>query len=119
MFSSCLSAHDALARVLVDLANRLEITKKNPYGLAVLLLAVLNLVVILFFSSSMGGLIAIATFASFVFAPLLGYMNHALIFSSQTPKIHQPSALMKILSWSGIVFLSAFALYYLYLVVKP
>lgn len=119
MFSSCLSAHDALARVLVDLANRLEITKKNPYGLAVLLLAALNLVVILFFSSSMGGLIAIATFASFVFAPLLGYMNHALIFSSQTPKIHQPSALMKILSWSGIVFLSAFALYYLYLVVKP
>lgn len=119
MFSSCLSAHDALARVLVDLANRLEITKKNPYGLAVLLLAVLNLAVILFFSSSMGGLIAIATFASFVFAPLLGYMNHALIFSSQTPKTHQPSGLMKILSWSGIVFLSAFALYYLYLVLYP
>jgi Mn2+/Fe2+ NRAMP family transporter len=118
MFSSCLSAHDALARVLVDLANRLGITKKNPYGLAVLLLAAANLVVIVFFSSSMGGLIAIATFASFVFAPLLGYMNHALIFSSQTPKAHQPSALMKILSWSGIVFLAAFALYYLYLVLQ-
>ncbi|MFM1808689.1 MAG: hypothetical protein RLZZ242_1414 [Bacteroidota bacterium] len=118
MFSSCLSAHDALARVLVDLSNRLGITQNNFYGLAVLLLAAVNLIVILFFSSSMGGLIAVATFASFVFAPLLGYMNHALIFSSQTPKAHQPSSIMKTLSFSGMVFLGAFALYYLYLVLQ-
>lgn len=118
MFSSCLSAHDALARVLVDLANRLKLTQKNPYGLAVLLLAIVNLIVILFFASSMGSLIAIATFASFVFAPLLGYMNHALIFSSQTPKAYQPSSIMKVLSLIGIVFLGAFALYYLYLVIQ-
>ncbi len=118
MFSSCLSAHDALSRVLVDLANRLKITKKNPYSLVVLILSLINLSIILFLSGSMGEIVAIATLASFVFAPLIGYMNHALIFSSQTPKADQPSALMKILSWSGIVFLGAFALYYLYLVLQ-
>ncbi len=118
MFSSCLSAHDALSRVLVDLANRLKITKKNPYSLVVLILSLINLSIILFLSGSMGEIVAIATLASFVFAPLIGYMNHALIFSSQTPKAHQPSARMKILSWSGIVFLGAFALYYLYLVLQ-
>ncbi|MDA0950927.1 MAG: divalent metal cation transporter, partial [Bacteroidetes bacterium] len=117
MFSTCLSAHDALARVLVDLLQRLGITQKNPFALAVLFLALSNFVVIAFFSTSMGALIAVATFASFVFAPILGYMNHALVFSDQTPLIHRPSTVLKTLSIAGIVFLGAFALYYLYLVI--
>ena len=117
MFSTCLSAHDALARVLVDLLQRLGMTQKNPFVLAVLFLALSNFVVIAFFSTSMGALIAVATFASFVFAPILGYMNHTLVFSDQTPLIHRPSTALKTLSIVGIVFLGAFALYYLYLVI--
>jgi Mn2+/Fe2+ NRAMP family transporter len=117
MFSTCLSAHDALARVLVDLLQRLGITQKNPFALAVLFLALSNFVVIAFFSTSMGALIAVATFASFVFAPLIGYMNHVLIFSDQTPLIHRPPTILKLLSIVGIIFLGAFALYYLYLVI--
>ena len=64
----------------------------------------------------MGALIAVATFASFVFAPVLGYMNHALVFSYQTPAEHRPSTALKMLSMAGIVFLAAFALYYLFLI---
>lgn len=116
MFSTCLSAHDALARVLVDLMQRLNLTRKNPFAAAVLFLALANFVVITFFATSMGALIAVATFASFVFAPVLGYMNHALVFSDQTPAEHRPSTALKMLSMAGIVFLAAFALYYLYLI---
>ena len=114
MLSTCLSAHDALARVIVDLGQRLEITQKNYFNWAVIGLSITNLSVIIGFTASMGKLVSIATFASFVFAPILGYMNHKLVFSADFPEQAQPSRFMKGLSYLGIVFLGSFSIYYLY-----
>lgn len=114
MLSTCLSAHDALARVIVDLGQRLEITQKNYFNWAVIGLSITNLSVIIGFTASMGKLVSIATFASFVFAPILGYMNHKLVFSADFPKQAQPSRFMKGLSYLGILFLGSFSIYYLY-----
>lgn len=114
MFSTCLSAHDALARVMVDLGHRLELTQKNYFNWAVVALSITNLSVIIGFTASMGKLVSIATFASFVFAPILGYMNHKLVFSDEFPTEAQPSKLMKALSYLGILFLGGFSVYYLY-----
>lgn len=114
MLSTCLSAHDALARVIVDLGQRLEITQKNYFNWAVIGLSITNLSVIIGFTASMGKLVSIATFASFVFAPILGYMNHKLVFSADFPEKAQPSRFLKGLSYLGIVFLGSFSIYYLY-----
>lgn len=114
MLSTCLSAHDALARVIVDLGLRLRITQKNYFNWAVIGLSITNLSVIIGFTASMGKLVSIATFASFVFAPILGFMNHKLVFSVDFPEKAQPSRFMKGLSYLGIVFLGSFSIYYLY-----
>jgi len=111
MFSTCLSAHDALARVLVDMSQRLNWTKKNYFNVAVIGLSLSNLSVIIGFTSSMGKLVSIATFASFVFAPILGYMNHRLVFADDFQA--KPSMSMKVLSYIGIIFLGGFSVYYL------
>ena len=118
MFSTCMTAHDAITRVSLDVMDKLTKTRKPLYqnkgaftiGIGAMVL--INWSVINLFSSNMGNLVALATFVSFVFAPLLGWMNHKTIVSEEVPLEKQPSKKLKILSYSGMFFLSAFAAYY-------
>lgn len=117
MFSTCMTAHDAITRVSLDVLDKLFDThrfgqNKKAFTLGVLIMAVINWVVITLFSANMGNLVALATFVSFVFAPILGWMNHKTIISKEVPYISQPGKTLQILSYLGIFFLSAFALYY-------
>jgi Mn2+/Fe2+ NRAMP family transporter len=66
----------------------------------------------------MGDLVGLATFVSFVFAPLLGWMNLKTVTGKDVPKEHRPKIGLKVLSYSGIVFLSLFALYYCWVLTK-
>ena len=60
----------------------------------------------------MGDLVTLATFVSFVFAPLLGWMNLKNLFGKEFDSQFGPSKTMLFLARLGIVFLSLFALYY-------
>ncbi|MDO6852533.1 divalent metal cation transporter [Cellulophaga lytica] len=126
MFSSCMTAHDAIARVSIDVLQKLknkpnnttEETKKQSksyFTIAVLVLTVINLAVIVFFNSNMEKVVALATFVSFIVAPVVGYMNLKNVLSTDVAKEHQPKKWLQILTYLGILFLSLFAVYYCYI----
>ena len=119
MFSTCMTAHDAVARVIVDILKLLfpETTvyrekKKQSFAVTVIILALVNFIVIAAFSGNMGQLVALATFISFVLAPVVGYMNLKNVMSTDLPEAYRPKIGLRILTYAGILFLSLFAIYY-------
>lgn len=117
MFSTCMTAHDAISRVSLDVLQKLYprkniYDKKHAFALMVIIMAWINWIVISLFSANMGKLVALATFVSFVFAPLLGWMNLKTVTGKDVPNEHQPKMGLKVLTYCGIIFLSLFALYY-------
>lgn len=122
MFSTCLTAHDALTRVSLDIVSLLNpktkiFSTKLAFGIGVMLLTIINFIVIAAFSANMGKLVALATFVSFIVAPIVGYMNLKNVTSSDLDPSLWPGKKLKILTYAGILFLSCFSLYYFYIVI--
>lgn len=122
MFSTCMTAHDALARVSIDIIALLKPKTKlyNPkvtFAFGVISLTLINYIVITSFSANMGKLVGLATFVSFVVAPIIGYMNLKNVMSNELEPKFRPSKNLKLLTYLGIIFLSCFSLYYFYIVI--
>jgi Mn2+/Fe2+ NRAMP family transporter len=79
--------------------------------LGILLLG--TLIIIAYFLKGISFLVDLATTLSFLTAPVLGYMNYKVITGNNVPKEHQPKLWLKILSWTGLLVLSGFCVYYL------
>ena len=84
MFSTCMTAHDAIARVSLDILKNLApkqplFSHKSSFAVTILLMTGINWLVIILFKGHMGNLVGLATFVSFVFAPLVGFMNHKVV----------------------------------------
>jgi len=108
MFSTCMTAHDAVTRVGLDiidlLAPKLALQgKKSFFAIGILLLAAINFVVIALFSANMGKLVVI------------GYMNLKNVMSDDLPQVHHPQKWLQYLTYAGIVFLTFFSIYYFYI----
>ncbi|MEX0288771.1 MAG: NRAMP family divalent metal transporter [Flavobacteriaceae bacterium] len=121
MFSTCMTAHDAIARVSLDIVQLLTPKNKNFsgrrfYAAGVIVLAVVNFIVLAAFGANMGFLVALATFISFVLAPVVGYMNLRNVMSADLPPSDRPKKALQILTYAGIFFLSFFAIYYCWMV---
>jgi Mn2+/Fe2+ NRAMP family transporter len=121
MLSTCMTAHDAITRVSLDIIDllypKVKLTgQKGYFALGVLILAVVNFVVITTFSANMGLLVALATFVSFVVAPIIGFMNLKNVMSGEIPKELRPKKPLQILTYAGIVFLAFFSIYYFWIV---
>lgn len=122
MFSTCMTAHDALARVSIDITgllfSDLKLSgNKQIFAVSVLLLACINFTVVSVFKSNMGQLVALATFVSFVVAPIVGYMNLKNVMSEEIPIADRPKKPLQILTYLGILFLSLFSIYYFWIVI--
>jgi Mn2+/Fe2+ NRAMP family transporter len=72
-----------------------------------------SLVVIFQFGNNLKELVDFATVMSFVIAPVIAIFNFRLVTGKFLDKEHQPSILLKILSFAGIIFLSGFAAFFL------
>ena len=121
MFSTCMTAHDAIARVSIDIVGHLtpnnkDFSRRRYFAAGVILLALVNFVVLWVFSANMGFLVALATFISFVLAPVVGYMNLKNVTSQDLPKRYHPKKSLQWLTYVGIVFLALFAIYYCWMV---
>lgn len=122
MFSTCMTAHDAVTRValdIIDLLNpKVKMTgKRGYYATGIIVLALINFVVVVAFAANMGQLVALATFVSFVVAPIIGYMNLKNVTSEDLPTKYHPKKTLQILTYAGIIFLSVFSLLYFWMVV--
>lgn len=122
MFSTCMTAHDAVSRVSLDILDLL-FPKKNTvqtklnFAITVVLLAIVNYIVITAFAANMGDLVALATFVSFVVAPLIGYMNLKNVMSSDVNPEFRPKKSLQTLTYLGILFLSLFSVYYFWMII--
>ncbi|WP_297764939.1 NRAMP family divalent metal transporter [uncultured Muriicola sp.] len=121
MFSTCMTAHDAIARVSLDILKHLtpvhkDFSGKKYFAIGIIGLAVVNYVVLTAFGANMGTLVALATFISFVMAPIVGYMNLKNVMSTDLPASFHPKKGLQYLTYAGIVFLSLFALYYCWMI---
>ena len=121
MFSTCMTAHDAIARVSLDILKHLtpedqDYSVKKYYAIGIVFLALVNYVVVTVFSANMGVLVALATFVSFVLAPVVGYMNLKNVMSHDLPSQFRPGKGLQLLTYAGMIFLFVFAVYYCWLV---
>ncbi|MEM9143359.1 MAG: divalent metal cation transporter, partial [Bacteroidota bacterium] len=122
MFSTCMTAHDALTRVNLDVVHllrpQLKLTEKKIYfALGILVMTLINFGVVVFFKANMGVLVGLATFVSFVVAPVLGYMNLKNVMGEEIPESQKPKKGLRWLTYLGIVFLSLFSLLYFWMVI--
>ena len=117
-----MTAHDAITRVSLDIIGLLKPNlkinnKKIYYALGVMILALINYIVVSAFSANMGQLVALATFVSFVVAPIVGYMNLKNVMSKELPVEQRPEKGLQLLTYAGIIFLSFFSILYFWMVV--
>jgi Mn2+/Fe2+ NRAMP family transporter len=83
----------------------------------VLFLALINWIVIAGFGANMANLVALATFVSFVMAPVVGWMNLKTVTGKDVKTEYQPSKGLKVLSYIGMLFLAFFSIYYCWMVI--
>ena len=90
-------------------------SSRKLYSVFLVVLASGSLVTVLQFGDNLKELIDFATILSFVIAPVIAIFNYRLVTGKYLEKSDQPSVLLKILSISGILFLSGFAVYFILL----
>jgi len=121
MFSTTLTVLDAFPRVLTSVTGvfttKLKTEKRELWlnRVWIVLLAGGALLLISRFSTQMKLLVDIATSLSFITAPILAVLNLSAITGREVSPEYRPGKGLLFLSWAGIVALSAFALYFLWL----
>lgn len=114
MFSTTLTILDASPRAMHKTTQLLFNNNfKKGYLFWILILVIGTIIIFFAFASEMGLLVKIATILSFLTAPFFAIINYKLISSKHTPKAWRPTLKLHILSWSGIVFLIGFSVWYL------
>ncbi|PCI31496.1 MAG: iron transporter [Flavobacteriaceae bacterium] len=114
MFSTTLTTLDASPRAMTTSFEILRgQSTQHGYWYWIVFLALGTLIILGFFLSEMGLLIKIATILSFITAPFYAIINYILITSKHTPIQWHPSIGLKIMSWTGIIFLIGFSSWYL------
>lgn len=122
MYSTCLTNHDAITRVSIDIIAKLagenkNIIEKKYYATGIIALAIISIIVIYALGANMGLILAVATAISFVLAPIVGYMNLKNVMSNDIPEIHRPKKGLQLLTYAGILFLSLLSIYYGWIVI--
>jgi len=118
MLSTLLTVLDAYPRVLTVGCRvawpRAERLARAPYWAFLAVMVAGTLLIFEYLTSHMRTLVdAVATIA-FLSAPLFGYLNYRVIFTAGLPKGSAPPLWLKVLSWTGLVFLIGFSILYLW-----
>jgi Mn2+/Fe2+ NRAMP family transporter len=114
MFSTTITTLDASPRAMTKCLELLkgDVSKKG-YWVWISALALGTMFILIFLKNEMGLLIKIATILSFLSAPFFAISNLLLVTGKHMPKEHQPSKALKVVSWTGIVFLISFSVWYI------
>jgi Mn2+/Fe2+ NRAMP family transporter len=120
MYSTTLTCIDAYPRVMRPLTEYympgLEKRIRDMrivYWFWIVFVVTGTLLLMRYFASSMRFMVDFATTLSFLMAPLLAILNYKVVTDKHIPRHGRPGKWLRILSWAGIVFLSAFTVIYL------
>ena len=121
MFGTIIAVLDGYSRSLQRTVE-LIFTKKEQkistkfrtlYVIFLLVISIGALVIIFQFENNLKELVDFATVLSFLIAPIIAIFNLRLVTGKFLNKESQPSMLLKILSFAGIIFLSGFAIFFI------
>lgn len=123
MFSTTFTVADTYPRVCNEFLSVLMDDpetdyKKRRYPFLLAGISICSLIVLFLLGDQFRLLIDLATTLSFLTAPVLAFINYRLIFHSDVELEFIPRSWLKWLAISGIVFLSGFALLYLYWLIR-
>jgi len=121
MFGTIIAVLDGYSRSLrrtVELIFTKKDQKTSPkfnklYVIFLFVIATGALVIVFQFENNLKELVDFATVLSFLIAPVIAIFNFRLVTGKHLAKESQPSMLLKLLSFAGIIFLSGFALVFL------
>ncbi len=129
MFGTSISVMDGYARVLERTTELLFLSQKDAkkalddqrfYNASIVILligAFAILYYMLFWKKNPNGfkaLVDLATTISFLIAPFVAVVNYLLVTSKDFPEGARPKPWMRVLSWLGILFLTGFSIYFLW-----
>ncbi len=123
MFSTTLFVTDAYPRVCRKFIQMYKpgFLKGNNsiiYRFFLIAVSIFSLVLLALLGDQFRYLVDLATTLSFLSAPVLAWLNHKLIHKSHIPQDCRPKPWLTWLSRSGILFLTVFALIYIYWMVQ-
>lgn len=121
MFGTIIAVFDGYSRSLqktIELIfskkeEKIRTKFRSFYVIFLFVLSTGSLIVIFQFGHNLKELVDFATVLSFVIAPIIAIFNFRLVTGKYLEKSFQPSKILRILSFIGIVFLSVFALFFL------
>jgi len=120
MFSTTITCLDAYPRVmrrsteiLIPETQNMDKYQRKLYWFWILVVVAGTLLLLGYLSGSMGFMVDLATTISFVTAPVLAILNYKVITGKQIPENARPKPWLKNYARIGIVFLSAFSLFYI------
>lgn len=124
MFSTSITVLDAYPRTIVECTSKLgkgtsPVKPQYQYFIWMIVLAVSALVLLRISGKSMRTMVDLATSISFVTAPFLAYLNYKIIYSHAVPTEFRPGIVLRIWAWVGLILLTAFTLFYLYILLFP
>lgn len=123
MFSTTITVVDALPRTLIAITDTFRQSPPNAtntcrktthaYWFWFVLLSAGALVIINQFTANLRTLVDLATTLSFIATPLIAYLNHRAIFSSEVPNEHKPKSRLRYASLLAIVLFTISAIAYI------
>ncbi len=123
MFSTTFTVADTYPRVCNEILSVLlddseTDHRKRRYPLLLVGISICSLIILFLLGDQFRLLIDFATTLSFLTAPVLAFINYRLIFHSDVEPEFIPRPWLQWLAICGIVFLSGFALFYLYWIIR-
>jgi Mn2+/Fe2+ NRAMP family transporter len=120
MFSTAVTVIDGYPRSLSGSMSLIfpSISSKHTviYYFWIIILSLSAIIIIGFFTKNMRTLLEFATIISFLTAPFFAFINYKVVTSKFVPEKMHPPLWLKILSWSGMIYLSGFSFVYLYII---
>ena len=119
MFSTTLTVTDSYPRVSREIFRVIGVDKNSnswifSYKGLLFGISAISMLVLYITGSQFTYIIDLATSLSFLTAPALAFINYRLIISRFFPEEYRPKLWLRLLSWFGMIFLSAFALLFFY-----
>lgn len=116
MFGTSIGVLDGYARTLSKIMELFKGEEESPqmYTRWLAVTGIGSMLVIYFFNNNFSALINFATTLSFLIAPFIAVINFKLVTGNDLKTEDQPKLGMKILSYLGIILLTAFSIFYIY-----
>lgn len=127
MFSTVLAGLDGYPRAAVSLFNiyrerdsaKTELPSpsidKTVYLSTILVLVLGSTIILYLFVTSLKLVIDVASTILFLFAPIIAWLNHRVMSSPKIPSLAIPGRGLMALSVIGVIWMTAFSAYFLYL----